>query len=169
MRSRPGETFICFVNLRRLFLQDGVQISTPESPLKPAFRRSFRRESRRNRKYRSGCQRLPAHLLGRHVAHGAHDGPGRGELPDRRGSRSRRSAGGSLRLLGEAEIQDFYVVIGGNEDVFGLQVAMNDSFVVRGGQTIGDLQSVLGSFALRQRSRSHAVAQRLTFEEFETR
>ena len=43
---------------------------------------------------------------------------------------------------------------------------MDDPLVVRGSESICDLQRVLGSLALGDRAGGHAVAQRLTFEEF---
>jgi hypothetical protein len=51
--------------------------------------------------------------------------------------------------FGQAKIQNFYVAVAGDENIFGLQVAMDDSFVVRGGQAFGDLLRVFRGFARR--------------------
>ncbi len=43
---------------------------------------------------------------------------------------------------------------------------MDDALVVSGGESIGDLQSVFGNFALRERAGAHFLAERLAFEKF---
>ena len=96
---------------------------------------------------------LAAHLLGRHVADGAeHDAGsvprvcGRAGLVDGR-DRVR------LRQLGQAEVEDLHAAVVGDEEVLGLEVAMDDAVVVRGGEAVGDLDGVVDGLAHRQRDR----------------
>ena len=71
---------------------------------------------------------------------------------------------GHHSLLRQSEVENLYAVVAQHEDVFRLQVAMNNAFLVRGGQPLGDLQSVFNDPALRQRARVHAIAQRFAFQ-----
>ena len=47
---------------------------------------------------------------------------------------------------GEAEVEDLGDALGGDDDVTGLQVAVDDAFVVRGFQGLGDLPGDLERF-----------------------
>ena len=49
--------------------------------------------------------------------------------------------GGSLRHLGEAEIQNFCLAALADENIGGLDVAMDDAFGVRGFERVGDLDA----------------------------
>jgi hypothetical protein len=94
---------------------------------------------------------LAADLFGRHMADRAHDGTGVG--PDLLGG----SVGGGIGRLGagefgQTEVQNLYPPVIGNEQVFGLQVAMDDPLFVRRSETAGDLLGVVGDFAGRQRA-----------------
>jgi len=75
-------------------------------------------------------------------------------------------AGFGLGELGEAEVKNFGAAIFGDENVFWLQVAMDDAFFVRGSEAVGDLQRVVESLARGDRSAAQAVAQRLTLKQF---
>ena len=102
---------------------------------------------------------LAADLLGRHVAGGAHD---QCRVRWRRGrwARRRRSASDfGPGQLGQTEVEDLDAAVFGEEDVFGLEVAVDDALFVRGGEAAGDLQGILdrlaeGRAAVRRRSRS---------------
>ena len=89
--------------------------------------------------------RLAAHLLRRHVARGA-------DHRSRRGSLLLRPGLGVLLLffrsqLREAEVEDLHATIFRDEDVLGLEVAMHDALLVRGCQTVRDLNGVIDRFA----------------------
>ena len=92
--------------------------------------------------------RLAAHLLGRHVAGRADHSSGRCPLLLRPGL-------GVLLIffrsqLREAEVENLYAAIFRDEDVFGLEVAMHDALLVRGCQTVRDLNRVFDRFANRK-------------------
>ena len=78
---------------------------------------------------------LPAHLLGRHVAHRAEHRARAGQRPrvgeQRRLGLDRRAGRGQL---GEAEVEDLDAAVARHEDVLRLQVAVDDPLVVRGRQ-----------------------------------
>src|SRR5256885_9945794 len=83
---------------------------------------------------------ISAHLVGRHVADRADDDSrervaGAGDFLVRTG------LGGRLR---EAEVEDLHEAVAGHEDVFRLQIAMDDAAAVGGGQTGGELERELG-------------------------
>jgi len=118
---------------RRFFFQDRAHHFDRAIAGERAFAAQHFVENRAKAKnIRTLIRHLPAHLLRRHVAHGAEDHTGL------RGGGPRQSFVSVFRLrrgqFGQAKIQNFYVAVAGDENIFGLQVAMDDSFVVRGGQ-----------------------------------
>ena len=87
---------------------------------------------------------MPAHLLGRHIARGAKDLAGFGECDSAEvsvcaafGSRA------ASRDLGQAEVENLYPAVLGEEYVFRLQVAVNDAFFVRRRQPLRNLGGVV--------------------------
>ena len=76
------------------------------------------------------------------------------------------SAGFGLRQLGQPEIQDLDSPIFREEQILRLEVAMNDPFFVRRGQSMGDLQGIVHSLARRDRSAAQALAQGLSLKQF---
>ena len=105
-----------------------------------------------------------AHLFRRHVAGRSHDYAGSG----------RKSAGyfgvtiysrtcTSFGQLGQAEIQNLGPAVACDEDIFRLQITMNDSLLVCRSQAVRNLQCVVDGFALRHSLRSHQLAQRCAF------
>jgi hypothetical protein len=106
-------------------------------------------------------QFLPPHLLGRHV----------GNRPERRARRRQQRVGrpreefpGHLR---QAEIEDLAMPPGGQEDVGGLDVPMDDALLVRGVQSVGDLNRVFERLSGRQRATAQSILQLLAFQQFE--
>jgi len=77
-----------------------------------------------------------------------------------------RESGFANGLLGQSEVENLYPTVPGDEDVVGLQIAMDDALVVRCGQTASHLHCVLGHAALRQRTGVHLFTQRLAFKQF---
>ena len=72
-----------------------------------------------------------------------------------------RESGFANGLLGQSEVENLYPTVLGDEDVVGLQIAMDDAFVVRCGQ------SLLGHAALRQRTGVHLFTKRLAFKQLQ--
>lgn len=108
-------------------------------------------------------ERLAADLLWGHVADRPHHGARIGD--------GMRDGGGHFRArrrhgAGEAEVQDLHVAIGRDEDVLGLEVAMDDAALVSGRKTAGDLHAVLDGATQRQRAGHQSRAEGLAFEQF---
>ena len=98
-----------------------------------------------------GSARLPAHLLGRHVTHRPEDDAGLGRRRSAVG-RLGRSLGRrlGLRQLGETEVEDLDAAVARHEQVLGLQVAVHDPLLVRGGEPVRDLDRVVDGLARRE-------------------
>src|SRR5437899_5775549 len=77
---------------------------------------------------------------------------------------SLRLAAVGLRQLGYSEVENLNAAIFGDEDVVGLQIAMNNSLFVSGGQAVRNLTSVVGHAALGQRGAAHSLTQCLAFQ-----
>ncbi len=103
---------------------------------------------------------LAKRLLGTHIAGGAHD---RADMGQARGAAARRyeahggfaagdgiddAAVGFLPMR-QSKIDDFDAAFGGEHDVFGLQVSMDEAGGVCGGQAVGYLCSEIGEFSDR--------------------
>jgi hypothetical protein len=70
---------------------------------------------------------------------------------------------------GKPKVENLDSVVPGQEDVLGLEIAMNDALVVRGGETGSDLQRVLDGFSRRNRAVGEVLAKRLTATAFASR
>ena len=84
---------------------------------------------------------LAAQLFGRHVGHGADRGAGAGEIEAGgvgHGLRVAAGRSGGARDFGETEIQNLGVAAVGDEDVRGLDVAVDDSLAVGGLEGVGN-------------------------------
>ena len=67
--------------------------------------------------------------------------------------------------LGEAEVEDLYVTIAGDEEILRFQIAMDDVPLVRGGEPASDLRRVIERLARRYRTLPNPRAQRFAFEQ----
>ena len=105
---------------------------------------------------------LPAELLGRDVADRPDDRPGRGVPRLGRGVRVGRR---ERDALGQPEVQDLDVVLGGNEDVFRFQVAVDHALAVRGREPLRDLERIVDRLPLRNRRALEPGAQGLSFQQ----
>ena len=101
-----------------------------------------------------------AHLLGGHVADGAHQQARLGHEADGQGFLAtvfRRGIG----ELGESEVEHLHVAIGGHHHVRGFQIAMNDSGRMGGGERRGDLRAAAHHFGSGQSIGRNALFERL--------
>ena len=73
-------------------------------------------------------------------------------------------AGGLLLEFGQAKIQNFEPAIFSGKKIFRLQVAMDDSFLVRCSQSSRNLRGLLDSLARWQRSAPDLFTQRFTLK-----
>jgi hypothetical protein len=110
---------------------------------------------------------VAANLLGRHVADRAEDLSGVGVVG---GAEVCGCVVGGVGLGGtefcEAEVEDFELAVFEDEDVFGLEVAVDDAFVVGGGEAVGELDGEFDGFARREAGGWNAIAEGVAFEEF---
>src|SRR5205085_11141072 len=63
----------------------------------------------------------------------------------------------------QPEVEDLYSAVAGDENVFRLQIAVNDSLLMGGGEAAGDLNRVVGRLTPRQPV-ADTIAQRLAVE-----
>src|SRR5882762_750855 len=107
----------------------------------------------------------PANLLGRHIACRSHYSAGTRDRFARRVLRTGFITLGSAQLS-KPKVEDLHPVVFGNKDVLGLQVAVDDSFFVRGRQTADDLLCVFDCFSQRDRHFIETLAKFLAFKQF---
>ncbi len=104
-------------------------------------------------------------LLGRHVTHRSEDharlGPGSRRRKLRLFLRTR------LRLLQlcQAEVENLHPAVPRDKEVLGLQVPVDDAFLVRRGQTVRDLDRIVDRLARGESSGGDPASQRFPFQE----
>ena len=108
---------------------------------------------------------FPANLLGRHVAGRAHHEASIRDYLDGGGISGRVGLFG-LSQLGQAEVENLRASVFRDEDVFRLQVAMNDAFVMGGRESARDLQGVIHRFPRREGAILQKRAQGFAEEQF---
>src|SRR6266508_3892703 len=150
----------------RLVLDDGRQSLGSRVALERALARGHLVEDRAQRKLvGTEIDRLPARLLGRHVADGPHHGPGLCLLLD-----GRRQAGSLLlrrdEELGQTEIENLDETVLGDHDVFGLQVPVDDPRRIRLSEALSDLHADVEQSLGRERSASSQLSQARAVYEF---
>ena len=69
------------------------------------------------------------------------------------------------RQLRETEVEDLDVAVGGDEEVFGLEVAVNDALFVGGRESVGDRDRILHRAAGRELAARERGPQRLALEQ----
>src|SRR5438132_7213767 len=108
---------------------------------------------------------VPAHLLGRHVADRSHHRARIGNL----------FPGVDLRTdtlvtlwpqLRQTEIENLHAAIGGDEEIFRLEIAMSDSPFMCHGETLSNLLGVVERLALLERAVVQLLTQLFAFEQF---
>src|SRR5262249_6735792 len=113
----------------------------------------------------AAVDRLAADLFRRHVARGADE-----ELRTRSAAardRVAREAGGAGRLLDarDAEVEDLRPALVRQEDVVGLDVAVDDALPVRRGEALGDLTRDLDGLFGMERAAAQPLGERLALQE----
>jgi hypothetical protein len=148
--------------IKRIFFQNRRHGLAGRVAAKRAMAREHLVEDRPQREdvaSRVGGFRLD--LLGRHVPERSHDDAWLG-----RGRKARDRCGSfRLRQLGQAEVEDLDAAFLRHEDVFGLQIAMDDPLLVRRGQALRDLDGVVDRPARRESAARELRPQCLAFEE----
>src|SRR5260370_38527654 len=71
----------------------------------------------------------------------------------------------SCKKLGQPKVEDLNAPILGNEDVVGLEVAMDEGMIVSRGKAPRDLDTVLDRLADWQRAAAQALAQGFALEQ----
>ena len=125
-------------------------VSTARRPLERAAAAEHLVEDRAEREEIRAVIRRPAeHLLGRHVAHRAEDGPRLGQPCLRFRRSAARAAASGRQLPRQPEVEDLDAAVLGHEQVVGLEIAVHDALVVRGGQALRDLRGELDALPAR--------------------
>jgi hypothetical protein len=110
---------------------------------------------------------LALHLLGGHVPDRPQENIGRGPLRRRRALPVRLVRDESLMKLREAEVQHLHPPVARQEDVVGLEVAVDDPALVGGAKPPRDLERPGHGLAQRGDPRAQRLAKRLALEELE--
>src|SRR5262245_44429103 len=108
---------------------------------------------------------LTAHLLRRHVTDRPHHCARIGDLLLCR-SLTVRDANLMRLQFRQAEVENLDAPVLGDEEILRLEVTMDDSFLVSGSESAGDLLGVLYRAARRQRAFVQLFAQFFAFEQF---
>jgi hypothetical protein len=111
---------------------------------------------------RAVIDRLPPHLLGRHVADRSHELPRPGR---RRLRRLPAVAGQPIRDLRQAKVEQLQPPFARDEDVLRLDVAVDDPLRVGGGQPLRHLHGEPQDLALARGPVRHHLPQRLALEQ----
>ena len=146
--------------LRRLLLEDGGDDLGAGVAAEGAVARGHLvDDAAEGEDVRSGVGGLALDLLGGHVAGGAHDGAG---LGDGGGP----GVGRGLLVDGrETEVEDLDPAVGGEEEVFGFDVSVDDPAAVRGGETVGHRGADGGHLLPGKPGRSDPLAQGVALEQ----
>jgi hypothetical protein len=106
---------------------------------------------------------LAAYLLRRHVSDGPQPSARLRGLDHRGRLRRFREAPGCDQLR-DPEVEDLDVAVPGDEDVGGLEVAVDDPLLVGSGESLGDLGPDLDRLARGERSGLQPLPQGLAFQ-----
>src|ERR1039458_9220158 len=103
-------------------------------------------------------------LLGRHVGHRSEDDALFADRSERGGTRVVRTAARDV-VAGKAEVEDLGPAVLRQKDVFGLDVAVDDPFLVSRGEPVGHLAGDVECPAQRHRAVGHRSAERLALQQ----
>ena len=105
--------------------------------------------------------RLPLHLLGRHILRGPDDHSCLGGIRGLdRGVRARAI----VHELGKPEVENLDVAVSGEKQILWLEIAMDDPARVSGRQAARHLPRDIERLALADRSAPEPIPQRLAFQ-----
>jgi hypothetical protein len=150
---------------RRFVAQDGRQrLGGARAPERRLAGQHLVERAAEGEEIGAGVERLPPHLLGRHVGRRPQE-PAflRGE--DLEPASLRRSGLLLLDELGQPEVEDLDVPVRADHDVRGLEIAVDHVRPVRGGQPIRHLGRDLERRAQRQRPARDPLLERLPFHQ----
>jgi hypothetical protein len=121
---------------------------------------------------RSKCEQIRAlidrqstYLLRRHIADGPEHNARLRRRRQHRGDCARLCRRPILRELCQTEVENLDAVIPGDEDVLGLEIAMDDASIVGRGESPRELKRKLDGLASGNRTALHPFPKRLAFEE----
>src|ERR1035438_9623895 len=147
-----------------IFVQNGGQGFGPGGLLKGSSSGEHLVENDAERKDVGASVRgLSADLLRCHVAYRGQHMAGASLLDS-----SGRAVGGcgiKLREFGQSEVENLEASVFGEEQVFRFEVAMNNSGVVSGGQTTGDVHTGIAGLAQAHGASAQAIAQGFALEQ----
>src|SRR6266542_1095280 len=103
----------------------------------------------------------PAHLLGRHVACGAHHGSWIRVDFSSSNISLRHVFAGRLDQFCQAKIENLYAIVFSDKEVVGFEISVDDSLVMRSGETARYLSCAVDCFARGRRTRNQDTAQPL--------
>ena len=163
----------CGIQLRRrnrIEFENGVKNHRRRCAGKrPTSSRHLVDHDAQGKQIRPGIQFLTASLFRRHVSDGSNSRSGAGQV--HRSGRVLRSPDGfhrhlGTRQLGKAEVQHLQLPAIRNEYVRGFNVAVDDTFRVRGVERICELDTPLHQAIQRHRPGSQAAVQSLALQQF---
>ena len=163
--QRRRNIAIGFAQVRRVFLQDRAhRVGGGFAMKRPLAGKHFVEDCSEGENVGARINRHAAHLLRGHVAR-------RPQYHARFrvvGCRRKRSmfTGVGLGQFGQAEIQNLEAPVFREEQIFRLEVAMDDSFFVGCSKSTRDLQSVVQRLAHRNRPAAQALAQSFALKQF---
>src|SRR3954451_20759597 len=99
--------------------------------------------------------RLASYLLRGHVPSGSHDRAGLGRSRPGKGGAFSGTVDINNRLFCQSEVENLYPVIFSNEDVVGLEVTMNNTLFMCGGESASNFYGVFRDAALAEKSGIH--------------
>ena len=133
---------------------------------RPASRDHLMQQHADRKQIRSRAYGFPSQLLGRHVCDGADHLAGSCDEISRFRVGSRRRIVEAMR---NAEVQNLQQAGGRDEEIFRLEVAMDDATAMRRVEAAGDLRSNGGRLACGKRAPLEPFAECGTFEKLEDR
>ena len=145
MRSRSGgRSGLMPSRRRRLAIEDGVEDFGGAVAAEGKLARGhFVEDGAEGEEIGAGVEILGAGLLGGHVGDGAESAARAGEVVGVAAIGGESFAGGGFGAgagdFGETEVENFGLAAGGDEDVGGLDVAVDDAFGVGGVEGIGNV------------------------------
>jgi len=151
--------------VRRVLAQDRRDRLGGGRPVeRPAAREHLVEDRAEREDVRSLVGRVALHLLGRHVAERPHHDAGLSAGGFGRQIRLRRAAPALVQLR-EAEVEDLDPTVFREEEILGLEVAVDDPFLVRRCEAARDLNGEVDGLADRQRASRESRTERLALQE----